>query len=476
MNDRRRRNNSQQQQEQTPLFSYRSESVIVGHALLDAAFFWNTNAKIQPHFFSSPRLGRIWQALIKATEAGKQPTATWVPLYIRNESPEDDPLPFYLNLLKNDASEEAEFDLHVDTVIQLANKRLLIEALDQAKHEILTADAAKSPEEMQDIAMRTVGRAISGEGDRFIRTYDEWGEMVAADVGASLDRGEDSGGIGLSCGLAGVEDVIGRLLPENLYVLAGMSGAGKSALAAQILEAAMVDAAARNLGWGYVASLEMSGKDYATRALSRSMGIKSSDIQIGNVARSQYDAMFGHARSLRRFNIEIDSTPRMDMDTIRAHMLSCKNRHGGLAIAVIDHLIIVAAMKGQTLFDKVTHASMAGKELAKEFGIPVIMLAQLTEKKILETGSKWPNGSHLFGGETIYQNADVVSFIHRHHLILQKSEPAKSSEKLHDKWVQDMDTYPESRADFFSDKRRGGAPRRSRQLRFTGETVSFEDI
>lgn len=471
--DRRRKN---EKAEPSPLFSEKSERIVVGTALQDPAFFWQAIGRLKVQYFATPRLARIWAAMVKATQSGKPPSKNWVVPFIQGDSQEEVPLMFYLNVLQGDALEEgfSTAELHADAIYQLANKRSIIDALDVAKQRILTAEFGTAPEDMQDLAMRAIATSIDQEFDKHIRTYDEWGDAVFRDVAANLDRGEELGGLGLTCGLRAVDDVMGRLLPGKVYVIAGMAGAGKSALVGQILEAAMIEATERGLGWGYMASLEMTGKDYAARGLARSMGIAAEDIEKGNVDRAQAERMADHSKKLRRFNIEIDSTPNMTIDTIFSHARGTRNRRGDLALMAIDHLIIIGAEKGETLFDKVTNATAKTKVMAKEFGVPVLLLAQLDEKKLLESATKWPNATHLFGGQTTLQNADVVSFVHQHELVLNRTEPAPNTD-AHDRWVARKEKE-RGRAHFFNDKRRGGAGRITREMRFNGPLMLFEDI
>ena len=472
MNDRRR----QREPENSPIYSEKSERITVGEALQNSDFFWEYNGKIKPSSFSIPRLARIWQAMNVATEKGRPPSKNWVVPFIQNDSGEEEPLLFYLNLLINDTIEEGRnfASIHADTVFNLANKRSVLDSLDAARNKILKSEFGTPPEHLQDIALKAIAKSVDADYDKDMRSYEDWAGEVWKETAANLERDEDAGGIGLPCGLRAVEEVIGRLLPGKLYILAGMSGSGKSALARMLAESASAEAMARGMGATYIASLEMTGKEYATRALAQRMGLASSMIEKGVIEHAQLEPMLKYAHDLKKLGIVVDSKPNMTIDEIKARMQKTKIKYGGLALGVIDHLIIIGAEKGENLFDKVTNATMKAKNLAKELEIPIILLAQLTEKKILETASGWPNASHLFGGETITQNADVVCFVHRHELVLAKKEPAKDTE-AHAKWLTKMDNA-RGKATVFNDKRRGDEGRTSRELRFYGPTMHFEDI
>lgn len=474
MNDRRRR----PEPENSPIYSEKSERITVGEALQNQDFFWRYHGQITPASFSVPRLARIWDAMVRAAENGKKPSRNWIAPYIKNDSGEDDPLAFYLNLVINDAIEEGHehADIHAETVQNLAAKRAVLDSLDAAKNKILRSDFGTPPEQLQEIAMKAVGSSISADYDKDLRPYEEWGYEVFKDAAANIDRDEDDiGGIGLPCGLRAVEEVIGRLLPGKLYILAGMSGSGKSALARMLAESASEEAMKRGMGGTYIASLEMTGKEYAARSLAQRVGMSFEEIERGDLGgRAAVERLEGHARDLKRFGITVDSRTNMTIDDIKSRMVKTSTKYGGLALAIVDHLIILGAEKGQTLFDKVSDSTMKAKNMAKEFGIPVIMLAQLTEKKILETASGWPNASHLFGGETITQNADVIFFVHRHELVLSKKEPAKDT-PAHDKWLTRIENA-RGKATVFNDKRRGGGGQTKREMLFHGPTMTFSDI
>lgn len=472
MNDRRR----QPEKEDSPLYSEKAERMVVGEALQNQDFFWECHGKLKAQYFTTPRLARIWQAMVVATEKGRPPTKTWIPLYITNDKGEDDPLPFYLTLLINDAREDDNSDaqLHADTVYNLAAKRAIIDSLDAARVKIMKSDFGTPPEHLQDVGMKAIAASIEQDYDKDMRSYEDWGTDVWKETAANVDRDEDQGGMGLSWGLRAVEEVIGRGLGGKVIVLAGMSGSGKSALARQMAEAAARDAQKKALGAGYIGSFEMTGRDYAIRGLSERMGIPAEQIERGAVERALVERMHGHIAGLKKLNIVIDSKPNQTVDEVHARMRKVKIQKGGLAFAIWDHLLIMGREKGEGLFDAVSSITIKAKTLAKDFDIPIIVLAQLTEKKILETASGWPNASHLFGGETITQNADVVAFIHRHELVLSKKEPATETE-AHAKWVARMDNA-RGKAVVFNDKRRSGAGRISRDLRFIGDLITFEDI
>lgn len=456
----------------TPLFSEVAERSIIGICLQHKDTFWDMFGKIRPEFFQVPRLARIWAAMVKCAEANRPITRNYIPLFIQNDVDETTPISVFLTVLINDAPPSSEAEAYAETVVHLYNKRALLDSLDRTKAEILKLDVGTPVEDMLDLGITSLSNSVDTDFDRDMKTYEQWGQMVFAAAAEKVRQGE-SAHTGLPTGLSAVTNAIGKLLPGKLIVLAGMSSSGKSALVRQIMEAAATEAAVLKLGHAFVSSLEMTGQEYAIRHLSEMLGMPSFQIEEGNMNAASVEMLGQWSLKMRNLPIIIDQRGGLTMDQVRSRALRVKNKYGLCAMAV-DHLLLVKGGKNQSISDRVAEATMNGKNLAKELEIPVIMLAQLDEKRMLETSHGMPNTSHLFGGQTITQNADVVAFIHRPEVILAKKEPEADTE-AHAKWVIQMDKW-RGTALIWNNKRRGGAPNSKYEMRFDGPTMSFRDI
>lgn len=471
-----RRRGNQRDRTDTPLFDENAERAIIGICLSDQQVFLQAQAKLKPHYFTVPRLARVWEALCRSADAGKPMNRTFIAMFIRGDSEETTPLGIFLQVLINEAPPASEGEIYVDTVAALAHKRQLVDALKRATDEIMKMDIASPVEHMVDVAIREATSSVDAENDEFMRSIGDWGLKVYRDAERAVRSTEEDQdvGVGLPCGLAAVEEVIGRLLPGKVYVLAGMSGGGKSALARQITEAAARYAGKHKLGEVIISSLEMPGDEYTARSLSEMMGVPSYRIEQGDLNTSELEFLAERSLDLRSLPITIDSKPRQTIKDIRTRWLRTKQRKGALAAGVIDHLILIGG-KEDKMHDRVAENTAEAKNMAKEFGIPVILLAQLNEKNILERSSGWPNFSDLFGGQTIKMNSDVVFFIHRPEEVLKTREPNKNDDDKHAKWVERMDRE-RGKAWVWTDKRRGAQASLKRELIFHGETMSFRDI
>jgi replicative DNA helicase len=122
----------------------------------------------------------------------------------------------------------------------------------------------------------------------------------------------------------------------------------------------------------------------------------------------------------------IDDSPGTSVAAIRARARRTMSREGGLALIVIDYLQLMGAddNKPENRQLEVSEISRKLKLLAREFGIPVLALSQLS--RALESRSdKRPTLSDLRESGALEQDADVVMFLYRDEVYNAESRESK---------------------------------------------------
>lgn len=215
--------------------------------------------------------------------------------------------------------------------------------------------------------------------------------------------------LGMQTGFAGLDRVLIGMGKGDLIIIGARPGMGKSSLAMNIV----VNIALRTNKAICVFSLEMTTEQLATRLLSSEALVDSTKLRSGKLDKEDWDKL-GHASTkLAGCNILINDTPGMTVSGMKSQLRRVKNP----GLVVIDYLGLMQSEvridnKAQEI-EKITNNL---KRMAKEFGVPVVVCAQLnrsTEKRPGGSEGKRPTLSDLRDSGAIEQDADRVMFIYR---------------------------------------------------------------
>jgi replicative DNA helicase len=199
----------------------------------------------------------------------------------------------------------------------------------------------------------------------------------------------------------------GGFKPGQLVVVAARPAMGKSTLGLGFARAAAI----RNGIPTLFESLEMGEEELGDNILSAESRvalhhIKSGIVDDAGVARE--------ARAAQRINeapLYLNDSAELSLPMLRGrirHMV----RTVGLRLVVIDYLQLMDAPKAENRQAEVSKLTRGLKLMAKEFGITLIILAQLNRGPEQRTDKK-PLVSDLRESGAIEQDADIVILLHR---------------------------------------------------------------
>lgn len=467
---------------QRSLIADTAERDLIGACLCSEIVFWDYCDRLMPEHFGVPRHFKIWRAMQKLMMDGKQPSRRMIPAYIDGDSDDSVELVAYLNVLANDAPLPSTVPDSVDLILSMATRRNIVEQADKVRMLALSSDVTVAADDLVDKAVQMIASAAgNSNGEDRARPIGDWAHTLYLRLADAL-RDTDVNPLGYGSGLKAVDEVWGLLQPEKVYVLAGLPAGGKSALLRQITVGAAMQELSRASfenrppRWIHSTSLEMSGQESAARQLSELMGMASSKIEGGDINAQELAIIENHVQmTLRRIPIVIDEKPRQSINDVRSRFMQTKRRRG-LFMGVVDHLLLVGGSgRRYDLNERVSEAVIETKMIAKEFQIPMILLAQLKTSTVMERPSGKPTTADLYGGSVIEQNADVVAFLHRPEVVLRLQEPDEKIVSKHSDWLTKME-IAKGKSEFYSGKRRGGQPAISRPMTFDGPTMTFYDV
>jgi replicative DNA helicase len=205
---------------------------------------------------------------------------------------------------------------------------------------------------------------------------------------------------GISTGWKYLDKYIGGWNKGNMVVIAGRPGSGKTAIALSLA----IDSC--RLAKVLFISLEMSKEELAKRYLSFIANVENYKIRSARLTETDLKQI---TEQLYGMNMDffLDDGSNSDINDIVAKIKLHKAKHG-LDIVFIDYMQLIKSHQ-KVREQEIAHISRTLKLLAKELGITVIALAQLsreTEKR----AEKKPMLSDLRESGQIEQDADIVLF------------------------------------------------------------------
>lgn len=229
---------------------------------------------------------------------------------------------------------------------------------------------------------------------------------------------------GIPTGYKKLDEMTSGFQNGDLIVLAARPSMGKTSLALNIAANAAIN--------GFVVgvfSLEMPAEQLTLRLLSYESGIPHYNIRNATITSDEWIELTNVAAKLADFKIFIDDTASLTAMDLRAKARKLKAEHG-LQMLVIDYLqLLSSTKKHENRHQEVSEISRSLKALAKELGIPIIALSQLS-RAVDARMDKRPMLSDLRESGAIEQDADVIMFLYRDVLYNQDTENPSLAELI----------------------------------------------
>jgi len=224
---------------------------------------------------------------------------------------------------------------------------------------------------------------------------------------ARTARAKNGEHIGIPTGLAKLDQITKGWKENQLIVLAARPGQGKTQLA---IHFAMTAAAHRFSCLFF--SLEMTSTALMDRALISMSKVYSEDYRAGKLTQAAWDNVTQAGSRIQQMPITLNDAPLQTVRKIRTDCLLLK-RTQRLDMVIIDYLQLVEPDdRHQIREQQVATMTRALKLLAKELGVPVILLCQLNREAENNPGKR-PSLANLRESGAIEQDADLVLLLMR---------------------------------------------------------------
>src|SRR3954465_14767065 len=223
---------------------------------------------------------------------------------------------------------------------------------------------------------------------------------------------------GVPTGFTDLDEITSGLQPSDLIIVAARPSMGKTSL---VLNMAQHIGTKTDMTVG-VFSLEMSKEQLFLRMLTGEARIDAHRLRGGFLGERDWGRLAAAVGTLSESKIFIDDTPSIGVLEMRAKCRRLASEHG-LHMVMIDY---VQLMQGRGRFENRTlelaSISRSLKGLAKELNVPIVLLSQLSRAPESRSDHR-PQLSDLRESGALEQDADVVVFIYREDMYMDKSQP-----------------------------------------------------
>lgn len=305
----------------------------------------------------------------------------------------------YIAALPDAASSGFNAPYYADQLRELYQRREIIRVATQATVKAFDGDADAL--EFSEREMLAIGQTQNDGRDISMRD-------LAADVIHQMGEAHVNRGrvLGVATGFPDIDRRTRGLKPGQMVVIGGRPSHGKTALGLNF-----VDYAAVNCGLSVgVFSLEMTKEELFKRLICARARVSSEDLETARLSDEETANTRAALAQLSKAKIHIQDPSGIAIYQLTARARRMMHRHK-LDLLVVDYLQLLHGKNKQNRTQEMTEVSNGLKNLAKELGIPAIVLAQLN-REYDKDGGREPRLSDLRDSGSIEQDADIVLLIH----------------------------------------------------------------
>ncbi len=362
---------------------------------------------------------------------------------------------YYITQLTSRIASAANIEYHARIILQKHIQRELIRISGET-----IRDAYEDNMDVLNLLDRAEKNLFEIAEGNIRRNFEDMQSLISKAIKEiEVASNQTSGITGVPSGFTELDRVTAGWQKSDLIIIAARPGMGKTAFVLTMARNAAVQFK-RPVAFF---SLEMSSVQLVNRLISSETEITSEKIRKGQLANHEWEQLNAKIKPLTEAPLYIDDTPALSVFELRA---KCRRlvAEKKVAMIIIDYLQLMVAgndNRGGNREQEISTISRSLKAIAKELGVPIIALSQLSRAVETRGSSKRPQLSDLRESGAIEQDADMVMFIYRpEYYGLDEDENAQSTQGI---------------AEVNVAKNRNGALK-TVTLKFIGHLTKFADL
>ncbi|HEX7090630.1 MAG TPA: replicative DNA helicase [Longimicrobiales bacterium] len=439
-----------------PPYAPEAEVSVLGGMIIDSDAVSKAIEIVDDSMFYREANRRVFRAMARLFQRGQ----VIDPVTVAEELKKTDELAAaggmaYLAELLDAVPTAANVEYHARIVRERALLRRLIEASSQVIRDAYEPGERTVEEVLDEAEHRIFQVAQAHEREGFV-----WIKKILYPTFEQIEKLQAAqGGItGVPSGFPDLDAMTGGFQKGDLVVLAARPSMGKTSIVVGMaLHAAIVHQVPVALF-----SLEMGKEQIVQRMLCHEGIVDLGRLLRGRLSDDDYVRLAQAAGHLNTAPIWIDDSGSLNVMEMRAKARRLKADQPGLGLIVLDYIQLMGGGTGnaENRQQEVSQISRGLKTLAKELGVPIIALSQLSRAPEQRTDHR-PQLSDLRESGAIEQDADLVMFLYR-------PERYMTPQEAEEKGVV-------GKAELIIGKQRNG-PTGSVELFFRKESTRFESF
>lgn len=405
-----------------PICNVAAEVAVIGAMLCERQAIETVADTLTMEDFADPFLGGLFSLIVREHSLGRAATPITIRPFLDGD-PSFNELGgmAWLADLTGQRLALGAVSSNAGQIIEFAQRRRLIEGLREA---IAAAGDFERPIAELIETADTAINAVREPGANL-------NEFSAAQCIESVINGFNETVTGVECGvIPSIDDLLGPMRPSHLVIGAGRPGMGKTATAISYA----LGAAAKGHGVLFI-SLEMAANELGERMaadLCLDQRIPYEAIRDRNLSQIQQRDICRAFSRIEKMPLQIVDRAGMSITQLRTIARRWARRFEArgekLELVIVDYLQLMRADRKMDRYEAVTEISRSLKELAKELGVAIFALAQLS-RAVEQRADKRPMLSDLRESGQIEQDADAVLFFLRDEYYLRLAEPHEEDKR-----------------------------------------------
>lgn len=399
-----------------------AEAAVLGGILMEASIV-TIVSEIIPNgsYFFEPAYGAIYDAMLSLAREnrGIDPITISARMMEQGASAEVADEEFIGALIDNIYATSGHAKHYATIVAEKATLRTLIKVTEE-----ITREAYLGKDSLNELLGNAEKKVFDVVQKRNIGEITPVAEVVMNTLNTIEKASRTSGDVtGLATGFRDLDMKTAGLHPGNLVIIAARPAMGKTSFVLSLAQ----HVAVKQRKCVAIFSLEMSKEEMMNRVLSMDSHIDSQKFKKGDLNDNDWGVLVESGNRISNTKLFLDDRS----STVPEIRSICRKLRieQKLDLIIIDYLQLMNGKGRDSRQQEISEISRSLKLMAKELGVPVIALSQLS-RSLESRPDKRPLLSDLRESGAIEQDADMVMFIYRDEVYHPDKDDNKNKAEL----------------------------------------------